>query len=310
MTDYRGVSGDKAAYWIDSVASAIIPASTAKTKLSGNHAYNSNTDYLVPGDARSIVAVRPKVDLLTPTAAQAVMETLKIESADLHLGDYEVFANPIDSALGTTVTQFQDSAPWYPANFVCGGGEGVQFYGTAQVANTAVSYMSCDVLLSDTPKARVDNICPTFSNNIDYDQPVSGKVTGINYGGGPTATGTAAASVASDTGVQISTPQKLIKALYGMLVGTTPAASKPATGTFTANEGQFVLNPQRWQAEPITGFLGTTVAGTLAHISRSEGLNVRLKSPARPIGSFQLDVALTTAGTFEVGYLYQDSPAV
>lgn len=284
------------AYWIDQIAAVSLGTSTAKTKLGGTQVEGTSADYTVPSDARSVVAVRPKLWETTPTADQSVLATLKIESADLHLGDYEVFANPIDAGLGTAETMLQDAAPWYPCNFPAYGNERVQFYGTAQVANTVAPLESVDVLLSDTPPAP--------------DMPlVQAKIAGINYGGGPTSTGTAAGSQVFDGGLQISSPQKLIKALYGVVVETTPAASKPVSGQFAVTAGELNINPQRWNAEPLTGFLGTTTSGNLAHISAVPGLNLRLRSPSFVKGSFMLDTAITTLCDFEVGYLYVDAPS-
>lgn len=294
-------------FWIDQIASVSLGTSTSKTKLGGTQVQATGADYLVPGDARSIVAVRPKLWETTPTANQAVSATLKIESADLHLGDYEVFANPLDSGLGTAENMYEDPSPIYPTNFPCFGGERVQFFGTAQVANTVAPLMAVDVFLSDTQGAFLDAISPTYAQVIDYSRPVQAKIAGINYGGGPTSTGTAAATQTFDGGLNISAPQKLIKGLYGLLVGTTPAASKPVSGQFAVTAGELVLNPQRWNAEPIPGFLGTTTAGALDHLAKVEGLNIRLKAPSFVKGSFTLDTAITTAGNFEVGYLYQDA---
>lgn len=295
-------------YWVDQIASVALGTGTAKTKLGGTQVQGTGADYLVPGDARSIVAVRPKLFETTPTANQAVTATLKIESSDLHLGDYEVFATPIDSGLGTNEGQLQDTAPIYPCNFPCFGGERVQFFGTPQVANAVAPLMSVDVLLADTQGASAAGFVPAFAQVIDYAQPIQAKIAGINYGGGPTSTGTATASQVFDGGLNISAPQKIIKALYGLLVGTTPAASKPVAGQFAATAGELVLNPQRWNAEPTTGFLGTTTEGTLNHLSKVEGINIRLKAPSFVKGSMTLDSAITTAGNFEVGYLYQDAP--
>lgn len=295
------------ALWVDQIASVGLGTSTAKGKLGGTQVSGTAADYTVPGDARSIVAVRPKISLEgLPTANQSVVGTLKIESADLHLGDYEVFANPIDSGLGTAESQYQDAAPWYPCNFACAGGEKVQFFGTPQIANTVQPFMSADVLLADTPGAGCGSVQPFLDAVLDYSRPVQAKIAGINYGGGPTATGTAAASVATDGGLNIAAPQKLLKALYGIVVDSTPAAQKGISGQFAVNAGELVLNPQRWNAEPITGFLGTTTAGSLVHISKAEGLNIRLKSPSFVKSTFTLDTAITTAGNYEVGYLYQD----
>lgn len=294
-------------YWIDQIASVSLGTSTGKTKLGGTQVQGTGADYLVPGDARSIVAVRPKLFETTPTANQSVVATLKIESADLHLGDYEVFATPLDSGLGTAENMYHDTSPIYPCNFPCFGGERMQFFGTAQVANTVAPLMAVDVFLSDTQGAFLDAICPTLAQVTDYSIPYQAKVAGINYGGGPTSTGTAAATQVFDGGLNISAPQKLFKAFYGIIAGTTPAASKPVAGQFAVTAGELVLNPQRWNAEPITGFLGTTTAGTLEQISKVEGLNIRLKAPSFVKGSFTLDSAITTLANFEVGYLYQDA---
>lgn len=298
----RGIS-----YWIDEVSAVSLGTSTGKTKLGGTQVEGTSADYTVPGDARSIVAVQPVFYGITPTANQAFLATLKIESADLHLGDYEVFAAPIDSGLGTAETMLLDRAPWYPTNFVCAGGEKVQFFGTPQVANTVAPLMACNVLLADTAGAPSDFV-PNYIDVLDYSVPVQAKIAGINYGGGPTSTGTAAATQVFDGGLQISSPQKLIKGLYGALVGTTPAASKPVAGVFAATAGELVLNPQRFNAMPLTGFLGTSTSNQISYIAKIEGLNIRLKSPSFVKGSFILDLAITTLADFEVGYLYQDAP--
>jgi len=289
-----GLTGDNVTgYWADEVATVSLGTATGKTLLGGSHIEGTSFNYQIPTDARALVAVRPKLYSTTPTANQAVVATLKVESADLHIGDFEVFANPLDSGLGTNEMQILEKSHWYPINYPCNGSELVQFYGTAQIANTVAPLMGVDVLLSDEPP----------SGPI-----VQAKVTGINYSGGPTSTGTAAATFVVDGGIIIAAPQKLIKAVYGVVVGTTPAASKPIGGQFNVSAGELNINPLRWQAEPITGFLGTSTTGALAHLSLYEGLNIRLRSPSRVVGSFELDTAITTAGNFEVGYLYVDSP--
>lgn len=291
-------------YWVDQIASVSLGTSTGKTKLGGTQVQGTSADYLLPTAARCIVAVRPKLVLTTPTLNQAVLATLKVESADLGMKDFEVFANPIDSGLGTNEIQFQDSAPWYPLMQPCNGGEKVQFFGTAQVANTVAPLEAVDVLLSDTwPQGFSTG--PTWAPGYG---PVQAKIAGINYGGGPTSSGTAAATPATDGGVTIAGPKKRLISLFGVIVGTTPAASKPISGQFTVNASEFAINPQRWNQEPITGFLGTTTAGALAHISEVGPLNMALRAPSTPKGTFTLDQAITTLGNFEVGYMYVDNP--
>jgi hypothetical protein len=291
-------------YWYDVIASVSLGTSTAKTKLGGTQVYGTGADYLLPTAAKCIVGVRPKLVNTTPTANQAVLATLKVESGDLGLKDFEVFANPIDSGLGTNEMQAQDAAPWYPLMMPCNGGEKVQFYGTAQIANTVAPLMSVDVFLS--------NVYPEGYNPgsgwVSGYGPVQAKIAGINYGGGPTATGTAASSVATDGGVTIAGPKKRLIGMFGVVVDTTPAASKPISGWFSVNASEISINPQRWAAEPITGLLGTTTTGALAHISGAYPCNLALNAPSTPKAQFNLDQAITTAGNFEVGYMYIDQP--
>ncbi|MGD0645910.1 MAG: hypothetical protein ABSA75_13470 [Candidatus Bathyarchaeia archaeon] len=299
----------KIGYTIDQIAGVSMGVSTAKTKLGGSQIYGTGADYIIPTFAKAIVGVRPKLYLTTPTVNQSCVATLKIESQDLGMKDFEVFANPIDSALGATFVQMQDAAPWYPLMQPCNGGERMQFYGTPQIANAAAPIMELDILLADTYPEGYSGSSWGLNplSQVTY-APAQGKVAGINYGGGPTSTGTAAATPVPDAGVNISVPKKRIIGLYGVVVESTPATVKPVAGQFSTNASEFVINPPRWNAEPITGQLGATVVGSLAHISACAPLNLGLRAPSTPKGTFTLDAALTTAANFEVGYLYMDYP--
>lgn len=293
----------KVGYWQDLIAAVSLGVGTTKTKLGGTQVVGTSADYTIPTAARCIVAVRPKVYGTTPTANQSVLATLKIESQDLGMKDFEIFANPLDSGLGTIETQFQDKGKWWPLMQPCNGGEKMQFYGTAQIANTVAVYESVDLLLSDTwPEGFTGN-----GWNPMYG-PVQAKIAGINSGGGPTATGTAALSIGTDGGITISTPRKRLIDLVGVVVGTTPAASKPIGGQFFVNASELAVNPQRWVAEPITGFLGVSVVGNQVHLSDTGPINLALRAPSTLKGNFALDLAITTAGNFEVGYIYIDFP--
>jgi hypothetical protein len=96
--------------------------------------------------------------------------------------------------------------------------------------------------------------------------------------------------------------------MIGVVVGTTPAASKPISGQFTVNASELAVNPQRWNAEPQTGFLGTTTCADFNHLSACVPMNLILRAPSTPKSTFTLDQAITTLGNFEVGYLYIDYP--
>ena len=292
-------------YWVDQIA-GVSMTTTAKIKLGGTQVFGTGADYLLPTAARCIVAVRGKTDLVTPTAHQSVLATLKVESSDLGMKDFEVFMQPIESALGTNISTYNDASVWTPIMQPCNGGEKVQFYGTAQVANTGVVHGYADVLLSDTwPEGFNGNAGAQWASGYG---PLQAKVAGINYGGGPTNTGTTAATIATDGGVTISGPRKRILGLYAVAVDTTPTAVEPLTGQFTWNASEFAINPQRANLEAVPGFLGTTTAGQLAHLTRCEPLNLALRAPSTPKATFQNDVVIGTAGNFEAGYLYIDNP--
>lgn len=300
-------ANNQISYWTDSVASVSIGTGTTKTLLGGTHVPLTSANYITPSACRCIVAVRPKFYSTTPTANQAAVATVKVESADLKMGDFEVLASPYDSGLGTAEIQFADTSPWYPLMQPTYGGDNVQIYGTAQIANTVAVYMGADLLLADTFPTGFS--LPANGQGIwspGYG-PVQSKVVGINYKGGPTSTGTAAAS-AADGGINITGAKKRLIDIITYVVGTTPAPSKPVAGTLTVSAGELAYNPQRFQIEPITGFLGTTTAGQKVPLSHAGPMNLSLRTPSTLISSMFLDISITTAGNFGTQYMYIDNP--
>lgn len=287
------------AYWIDSFAGTDIGATATNTQLNGKK-------YIVPGKARSIVGLRPKTYSITSTVDESLLASLAVLSSDLGLGPYEIFAPPVGSNLGTNVSVSNDEASWYPANFACGGGEQVDFEGYLEIAHTSHAWMGLDILLSDSVGAAMPGSLSQWSNILDLSKPVQAKIGGIAEGAGPT-TQTTAATPYADGGTPIGGGNKYIKALYGVNVDTTPTASEPVSGLFQIFETGLSVNPLAFYSEtPGAGLLGTTTASQVAHITKIEGLNVFLKTSAKPIGKYTPDVTLGTGGKFEVGYLYQD----
>lgn len=292
-------------YWVDQIAAVTLGAGTAKTKLGGTQIFATGADYLLPTAARCIVAVRPKAYYITPVTKLSGFWTLKIESADLKMGDFEVFANPVESCLGAAFSNIQDAGKWWPLMQPCNGGEKMQFYGTPQVATAGgTPYMSVDLLLSDTWPEGYDGFSRGWKAGYG---PVQAKVAGINSTGGPT-TFTTAATPYPDGGLNLSTPRKRIIGIYGIAVDTTPTTVNPVAGQFQVVASELAVNPQRWNAEPVGPSLGAVVTQGLAHISGVEPLNLPIKAPTLLKGVFTPDVTVGTAGNFEVGYLYIDYP--
>jgi hypothetical protein len=288
-------------YWIQSFAGTDIGA-TANTPTT----LNGGKVYLVPGRARSIVAVRPKTSSITSTVDQSLLTTLQILSADLGIGPFEVFAPPVGSNLGTNVSSTNDESSWYPTNFSCGGGESVTFQGVLEIAHTSHAWMGLDILLSDTANAPMPGHLSVWNSILDLTKQVQAKVGGVVEGAGPTSI-TTAATLYQDSGTKISGVDKAIKALYGVCVDTTPTASEPVQGLFGISDSDLAQNPQLFYSDtPGAGLLGTTTASQAAHITKIEALNLKLKCSTTPVGQFTPDVTLGTAGKFEVAYLYQD----
>ena len=276
--------------WQDNIANASIGTGTTKTNLLG-----AGNFYNVPAGMQSIVAVRPVVALKTPTAAQSVVSTLAVTSNDTFVGDFEVPANPIGSGLGTNETTFADEPHWYPANIPVVGGNKVQFWGTAMVANTVAPYMAVDIILSDQPSSSFGPQMHYINNGLNY----NGTSTTL---GGPTTAGTSTGAQITISGSQ----PRVLRALYGVVANTTPAASQPINGQFGFGSPSLSgPNPIYLSISATQGFLGTTTAGDLNHISRTEGLEIPLTNmPATFTTTITTIVTLSNAPTFfqTIGY--------
>lgn len=284
----------------DTISSRSLGTGTAKTQLSGDRSGNA-TNYQLPAWARSILAVRPWLSELTPTAGQSVLATVKLESDDLGIKDYETFAQPLGSVLGATATFLEPGQNFvqYPVNFPCNGGENMQFFGVPQIANTVAPRMGATIWISDQPPGL---------------NPVRCKVTGTAGGGASTtSTGTAAGRVTGGTisisgGVtQPELPQgsvgRRIKAVYGIVTSGTIVASDTITGWFELSSAELGATI-RWNMEPVQGFLGAT--GQVWNIlSKLEGLDVVVQTNTTMTATLVMDVAPANAANFAVGVLYQ-----
>lgn len=267
--------------------------STAKTQLSGDQSGNA-ADWTLPAECRVLIAVQPVLYQTTPTANQTCVATLKIESDDLGIKDFEVFANPIGSNVATTDVGLADSQARskYPLFYKTEGGERVSFYGIAQTANTAAPNMGANIWWSDDPAQALD-------------KPYRARVGGTpGAAGSGTSTGTATGAV---TGASITISghaNRIIRGMYGVVSATTLATVKPIAGFFTINSPEFKFK-QTFNAEPVQGPLGT--AQSFAHLTRVDEIAVPFKTPSTITTTLQVTAAPSTAGNFYNGVLYQDA---
>lgn len=264
---------------------------TAKTELSGNLS-GSAADYTLPAAARGVLFVQPTLYQTTPTANQTLVASLKVESDDLGLKDYEVLANPVGSNVATTNVGQGDlqRGSIYPAFWPTKGGEKMQFYGIPQTANTAAPNMGATIWWTDDPRDMTD---------MPYRARIGGAAGAAGSG---TSTGTATGSVSGATITISSGGTRRVKIATGIVSATTLATAKPIAGYFVwgAPELAFTL---RANFEPVQGPLGTAQA--FAHLTRLDNLNVPLNTPSTIAQNIYLTAAPSTAGNFYQGLLYQ-----
>ena len=274
----------------DVISEKSLGTSTAQSQLSGDRSGNA-ADYVVPTWCKSIRLVRTHLSEITPTAGQAVSATLKIQSSDLNIGNYEVFAAPLGGILGATAVALEapQNAQVYPFQLRTGGGEHLQFYGQAQVANTAAPFLGA---------------CAWISNDGPTDRQYFSLATSkYNNASNPTSTGTTAAAV---TGLPFTISGQgsiRIKGAYFMATSGTIVASDVMRGWVALTAPELPV-PIRWNIEPIQGFLGST-GQTWNLLSKIEGIDIEAKTPTTISNVLTIVTAPANAGVFEVAALYQ-----
>lgn len=276
--------------YCDVISDVGLGTSTAKTELSGDRSGNS-TDYVLPAAAKGLLYVQPYLYQTTPTANQSLLATLKVESDDLGIKDFEVFASPQGTNVATTDQAISDPqrSAIYPVMFPCLGGEKIQVYGIPQIANTAAPNEGAMIWWTDDPAQLID-------------RPFRAKVGGTAGGAGSTtSTGTATGSVTGASITLAGQPLRVIRSAFGVLTETTTAAVKPIAGWFaiSAPELAFVI---RAPFEPIQGHLGTAQSAT--HLTRVDNLNIPIQPPSTITTAMQVTAAPSTAGNFANGILY------
>ena len=236
----------------------------------------------LPDAAKAIIGIFPY--LTSPagnTANESVNGKVDLQSDDLKINPYTVFANPIGSSLLKAVAAVQGKAEFYPVFAPCNGGEELKIYGQAQVAHTIAPYMGCLVVYSDRPSGK---------------KQVFAKV------GATATTGTSAARVASG-GITLTGGHTLIE-ICGYAAGTTVAALKGLAGYFDFASDDFTPS---WvlhlPIEPASGQVDTNIQEAIAGLARKK-VNIAMRSHCVINIGFTLSVALTTAGNQQAMVLY------
>lgn len=248
---------------------------TAKVQLGG-------ADLVLPAWARSILAIRPMLQIVTPTVDEAVMASVTLESDDFSVQPFITLAAPIQSSDGTHAAPFTPEPPWYPVNCPIAGGDRLKVYGTPLTASSAAPYMSCQVVVGDKkPGAQLHSKIGTI-----------------------TATGTAASVNVTEASYTL-TGGNTLKEIIGAVGTMALLAGDVIMGRFdfVSNDLKFPT-PLKLPTSVMSGILGVEDAIISPGLSRAK-VEVPISSPCLFTNSLRMALAPVGAGKFITGVIYQ-----
>ena len=216
-------------------------AGTTKTLLSGGN-------LVLPGWARSIVAVIPQATIDVPTVQESVHSKLILESDDFRVGPFEVPCAPLSACLGATVGPSVSKPERYLVNCPVNGGDQLKVYGQSLIANTAAAYMACSVVVSDQPPLGPQRFAKM---------------------GTLTSTGTTASTDVSGTQYSFSNCARIVE-LLGVVAPQALAAADAMIGYIRFNSSEFQFpTPLKLPFNPVPGGLSTIFSTKIDGVSRA-----------------------------------------
>lgn len=270
------MSGPVGVIGVDRINATSLGTGTTKIQLGG-------ADLTLPDWARSIVEVRPVVNIDVPTASESVVAKLMLESDDFNIGPYEVLAAPISACLGATVSPFVAEPEVYPVNCPVNGGH-LKVYGQALVANTAAPTMSCTIVVSSEPP-RGPQYFAKMGTLTESGVVASTEIAGAQY--------------------QFSKGSKIVE-LFGTIVPGTVAAADAINGHIRYTSSEFArVTPCKLQLNPISGGLSTIFSTKVDGVSRQK-LSIPLNPGNTNIQDYAyMDSAPAATGHFVSGVMFQ-----
>ena len=248
---------------------------TTKTLLGGSN-------LTLPDWARSIVSVKPVVNIAVPTVSESVLAQLILESDDFNIGPYEVLAAPISACLGTTIAPFVGAPEVYPVNCPVDGGQ-LKVYGKALVANTTAPTMSCSIKISSAPPVGPQHFAKM---------------------GTLTSSGTTASTEVAGTPYQFSKAVRITE-LMGCYVPDTIEAADDVTGYIRYSSSEFShVTPAKLELHALPGGLSTIFASKLDGVSR-EPVSIPVNGGQTNIqDNLYMDTAPVAAGNWISGVMF------
>ena len=236
----------------------------------------------LPDWARSIISVKPVVNIAVPTASESVLAQLILESDDFNIGPFEVLASPISACLGATIAPFVGSPEEYPVNCPVDGGQ-LKVYGKALVANTTAPTMSCSVKISSAPP-----VGPQHFSKM----------------GTLTSSGTTATTEVAGTPYQFSKDSRITE-LFGCLVPDTIEAADDMSGYIRYSSTEFAhVTPAKLELNAIPGGLSTIFSSKLDGVS-SQSVSIPVNKGQTNIqDNLYMDTAPVAAGNWVSGVMF------
>lgn len=224
----------------EKIGNTSLGTSTTKTQLGG-------ASVILPNWCKQIVAIRPMTTIDVPTVSETVHAKCSLESDDLNIGPFETLAAPLSSCLGATVAPYVPKPETYLVRCPTKGGEKIDIYGTALVANTAAPYMGVQLVISGKPPSKPQRFskCGTLTD-----------------------TGTTASTEVAGTSYSFSDCRRIVE-LMGVVSPQVVAAADAIAGYLRFESSEFQhATPAKLMYNPVPGGLSTIFSTKLAGVSR------------------------------------------
>lgn len=258
-------------------------SSTTETKLGG-------ANLKIPANARYIKEIVPQsIAVGGNTATEPITVAIILKGDSMPIMPYEVLCEPIGSSLGASGVQSKERDMAWPVNCPVKGGSELQVYGKGLFNHTIEPYVLCTVVFTNyRPGPQMHAKLGTFTN-----------------------TGTSAGE-AKGSGIRLE-GGKVIREVFGLVVGTTVAASKGFVGKFRlSSSGLKGMGDIEVACEGVPGTLSVDAAGTASNQEDARLTRQRCYCPITdPVDIddyHNLGVDVTTTGNFIIGCLYQKAP--
>lgn len=266
----------------------VMPNSTAKTLLGG-------ATVILPAWCKSILAVVAKSNVEVPVAGVSFLPQIDIESQDLTLQPFQVFAPPVANIVGNASHNVAGPET-YKMNAMTNGGEQISCYGTGLVATggTMTGFLGVNLIVS--------NQRPEMPGQPGVLAKQRKAKTGTL-----TSTGTTANADVAGTRYNFSGCQHIVE-LQAIAANTTLVASKGLHGHVKYTSAEFDGPTEvKMDLKPTAGGIATTGNSYIDGVSR-----LPVDIPVLP-GQGQVNIQdygyfsniSSTAGYFGSGVIYE-----